>query len=236
MSRTIQRSFVAAWTLAALAGASRAEGQDLSVSSAFEAAGDEVYVVFVQPSVAFGPEVGWGPDLRVGAYRVWTSGNDGWGITPAVGLTYRTEAGLIGGSVGWAIRDDENGIAVFGGADNGLHTGLHTEYWGDGTWGLQGIANYNWGGDFLWSRARVTRRIAGGGGGGSTALGAELVWQAQADDDDAIDGNEYEATYIGPVLQLIRPSGANWALSGGLKMTEPTDDSTWYAKVELYLP
>jgi hypothetical protein len=62
------------------------------------------------------------------------------------------------------------------------------------------------------------------------------VWQSETDDDDAIDGNEYEATYIGPVLQLIRPSGMNWAFSGGLKMTEPTDDNTWYAKVELYLP
>jgi hypothetical protein len=140
----------AVWTLAALIGASRSEAQDLSVSSAFEAAGDEVYVIFVQPSVAFGPDVGWRPDLRVGAYHVWTSGDDGWGITPAAGLSYRTEAGMIGASVGWAIRDDENDIDVFGGSDNGLHTGLHTEYWGDGTWG----------------RLRVERRARGAADGG----------------------------------------------------------------------
>src|SRR5687767_8729339 len=82
MSRTTRGSSAAVWTLAALVGATRSEAQDLSLSSAFEAAGDEVYVVFVQPSVAFGPEVGWRPDLRLGAYHVWTSGDDGWGITP----------------------------------------------------------------------------------------------------------------------------------------------------------
>ena len=143
---------------------------------------------------------------------------------------------MIRGTLGWAIRDDENGIDVFGGSDNGVHTGLHAEYWGDGTWGAQGIATYNWGDDFLWSRARLTRRVSGGDGGTSVALGGELVWQSELEDDDTVEDNEFEATYIGPVLQIIQPSGMNWAISGGLKKIQPEDDDTWYAKVELYLP
>ena len=93
---------------------------------------------------------------------------------------------------------------------SGIHTGLHTEYRDDGTWGLQAIAAYNWGGDFLWSRARLTRRVADSWSEGATALGAELVWQAETDDDDPIEGNECEAIYVGPVLQFNRPGGTAW--------------------------
>ena len=224
--------------LVALAAASvprSASGQDLSWALAAEAAGDDVYVLYGQPSLSFGPEVGWSPDIGISAYHVWTSGADGWGITPQVGLKYRTDGGFIGGSVGWAIRDDVEGIDVFGGSDNGLHTSLHTEYWGSGTWGLQGIASYNWGSDNLWSRARVTRRVNSLQSPRAIALGAELVWQV-ADGGEGEDDNHYEATYIGPVLQLIQPGGVTWALSGGLKSTQPGDNDTWYAKVELYLP
>jgi hypothetical protein len=210
--------------------------QDLSWSSAAEAAGDEVYVVFTEPSLLFGSGMGVRPLISVGAhYVVISDGDNSWGLTPAAGLRYQTDGGFIQGKVGWAIRPDEGGFDVFGGDESGLHTALHTEFYGDGTWGLQGIASYNWGADFLWSRARVTRRIAERSGGGGIALGAELVWQAVTDDDDVIDGNEYGATYIGPVLQFSGP-GSIWALSGGVKMTDPGDDNTWYAKVELTLP
>ena len=95
MARTIRRVLTAAGMAVALVGTKPLAAQDLSVSSAFEAAGDEVYVVFVQPTIGFGPEEGWRPDVGVGAYHVWTAGEDTWGITPAVGLGYRTAAGMI---------------------------------------------------------------------------------------------------------------------------------------------
>jgi hypothetical protein len=221
-----------------MGGSREAAAQDLSWSSAVEAAGDEVYVVFTQPTLRFGPQEGLRPSLSLGAYHVWTPGEDTWGLTPAAGLGYHTGGGMIAGTVGWAIRDaDDAGESdFFGGSDNGLHTGVHTEFWGDGSWALQGIASYNWGSDFLWSRARVLKGLSGG----STSLGAELVWQAKTDDGDLIDDNEFQATYIGPVVQFSRPNGSVFAVSGGLKMTEPdsptTENDTWYAKVEFNLP
>lgn len=210
--------------------------QDLSWAFGAEAGGDEVYVLFGQPSLAFGTVPGLRPILSLGAHYVILDGGNSWGLTPTAGLRYQTSGGMIQGNVGWAIRGNERSFDVFGGSKSGLHTGVHTEFWGDGSWGLQGIANYNWGSDFLWSRARLTKRIAQRSSGGGVSLGGELVWQTQTDDDDLIAGNEYEATYIGPVLQLSTASGMNWAFSGGWKHTQPGDNSTWYAKVELALP
>ena len=237
MIRTGAAATVAAAALM-IGGARAASAQDLSWASAFEADGNEVYVVFTQPSLTFGTGT-VRPSIMLGAYHVWTPGEDTWGLTPAAGLGYYTSGGLIKGTLGWAVRDDDNGneVDVFGGSNNGLHTGIQTEFWGDGEWGLQGLASYNWGSDFLWSRARVARRIMQSSSGGSTSLGAELGWQTVADDGDLIDDNEYEATMIGPVLLFNRPSGMSWALGAGVKLTEPgPDDSTWYAKVEMNLP
>jgi hypothetical protein len=228
-----------AWLAAVLAVSGMARGaaaQDLSWSSAAEAGGDKVYVLFTEPTVLFGPEQGVRPLISVGAhYVVIDQGDNSWGLTPAGGLRWQTSGGFLEGKVGWAIRDEEGGFDVFGGDKSGLYTGAHTEFYGDGSWGLQGIATYNWGADFLWSRARALKRIAQLSSGGGVSLGGELVWQAQTDDDDLIADNEYEATYIGPVLQIGK-ARAIWAFSGGLKMTQPADDDTWYAKVELTLP
>ena len=211
-----------------ITGAARVDAQDLSWSSAVEIGGDEVYVLFTEPSLLFGPEEGLRPLVSLGAYYIILDGENSWGLTPAAGLRWQTDGGFISGKVGWAIRPDEAGADVFGGGDSGLHTSGHVEYWGDGTWGLQGIASYNWGAEFLWSRARGTRRVAEHASGASTALGAEFLW---------LDGATYQATYLGPVIQHIRPGGAVWAVSGGLKGVETTpDDNTWYLKVELSLP
>jgi hypothetical protein len=230
------RVVVAGGVLALALGARSASAQDFTWSSAAEAAGDEVYVLFTEPGVLFGPATGVRQMLSVGAHYVVGEGENSWGITPAAGLRYQTSGGFIGGKVGWAIRPEEGGFDVFGGNESGLYTGAHTEFYGDGSWGLQGIATYNWGADFLWSRARVLKRVAERASGGGISLGGELVWQAQTDDDLPGD-NEYQATYIGPVLQFTGGEGAPiWAVSGGYKATEPTDDSTWYAKVELTLP
>ena len=214
-----------------------AAAQDLQWSATAEAGGDEVYLLFAEPTLLFGPETGLRPFVRVGAhYTIVSDGENSWGLTPAGGLRWQTTGGFIGGSVGAEIAGDDDSFDPFGGGDTGLHTGIHAEFWGDGSWGLQGIANYNWGADFLWSRARATKRIASRSNGGGISLGAELVWQAQADDGDAIEDNEFQATYIGPVLLVNGPRGANWGFSGGLKHTDPLDDDTWYAKVELFLP
>lgn len=219
--------------------------QDLSWSFAGEAAGDKTYVVFGQPTLLFGPSTGWRPFVHVGGHVVWTDSPTGtknaWGITPAAGLRWQDSGGFLEGSVGWAIasEDVDRGFDVFGGGKSGLHTGVHTEYWGSGNWALQGIANYNWGADFLWSRAQILKRVATRSGGGGVSLGARLTWEAQAD-SDIPSANRFQGTLVGPVLQVSGPSGMNWGVSAGYKHTRPkstsVDNDTWYAQVDLYLP
>jgi hypothetical protein len=224
-----------ALVLAAVALPASVSAQHLSWTSSAQADGDEVYVLFTEPTLLFGPDMGVRPFVKAGAYYVMVDvGDDSWGLTPAAGLRWQTDGGFIAGELGWALRDD-GGVRVFGGDESGVHTMLQTEYYGDGSWGLSGIAAYNWGGDFLWSRARVLRRIATRSGGGGVSLGGELVWEAQTEDEDAIEDNEYDAMYVGPVLQIASGSTI-WAISGGLKQSDPGDDDTWYARVEFTLP
>jgi hypothetical protein len=236
MVPNIRVAAVAALAAACFAGAQPARAQDLSFAAAAEAAGDEVYVVFGEPTLLFGPAMGLRPLVRAGAYYVIAPGENSMGVTPAAGLRYMTTGGFIQGAVGWNFAGNENGFDPIGGGANGLHTSVQTEFWGDGDWGASGIASYNWGSDFLWSRARLTKRIMPRANGGAVGLGAELVWQAVTDDGDAFDDNEYEATYIGPVLVFSHPTGPGFSIGGGVKMTQPDDDSTWYAKVELFVP
>ena len=213
--------------------------QDVSLSSAVEAGGDEVYLIFSELSAVAGGE-GWRPVGSLAAYMVFTEGDDSWGVTPAVGLRYRAPGGFLQGKVGWAFRD-EGGTPFFGGDDSGVHTSAHAEYWGDGTWSAQGIASYNWGSDYLWSRARLARRVATLDGGGAVALGGELVWQADTDDQlvQGVEVEGYEATQIGPVLQWVTSAdGAVVSFSGGWKNNSVADfeEDTWYVKAELHLP
>jgi hypothetical protein len=240
MTKSVRSALMLVSGLAGLAPGLGLAAQDLSFSAAAEAGGDEVHVLFAQPQLSFGPDRGLRPFLSLGAhYVIVDQGDNSWGVTPAGGLKYQTSGGMISGSLGWAIADDDvnNGFDVFAGGESGLHTGVHTEFWGSGAWAMQGIATYNWGSDFLWSRARLLKRIKERSGGGGILLGGELAWQAQTEDDDLIDDNEYQATQIGPVLQFTSTDGPGFSLSGGWKMTETSvDNDTWYAKVELYLP
>src|SRR6185295_13992742 len=109
----------------------------------------KVYVLFTEPSLIFGTSPGLRPLISVGAHYVIVDvGENSWGVTPSAGLRYQNSGGFIQGNVGWAIRPDNGGFDVFGGSDSGLHTALHTEFYGDGAFGLQGIATYNWGAHF----------------------------------------------------------------------------------------
>ena len=120
------------------------------------------------------------------------------------------------------------------GGDGGhLNASLQAELAGDGAWDLQGIASYSWGSDVVWSRARVARVVSMSASGGSIALGAEAVWQAQRDDGDLVHGDEYRASFFGPVVRFARAGGSVMGLSGGLKRVEPVASRTWYVKLEL---
>ena len=225
--------------VAALAFVVPLKAQSVALNAAAEAGGDEVHLLF-SVLARVGEGTGWRPVGTIGGYLVLTEGENSWGLTPAAGLRYATDGGFLQGQVGWALRDEE-GSPFFGGDESGLHTALHAEFWGEGTWSAQGLASYNWGADYLWSRARLARRLAALASGGGVALGGELVWQADTDDQTilGVEVDGYQATQIGPVLQwTTRGGGPVLAFSGGWKNSAfgDVDDDTWYARAELYLP
>src|SRR5688572_331078 len=84
-------------------------------------------------------------------------------ITPTVGLANNFGPGAIQLSVGYAFSDaDEDlGVPIVAGeaGRDGVVTIAQLDYWGDGGLGGQAIASYNFGGESLWARGRVTQRI-----------------------------------------------------------------------------
>lgn len=128
-----------------------------------------------------------------------------------------------------SIEEPEGGAAD----ESGWNASLQAELAGEGPWTLQGIASYSWGGEVLWTRARVTRALSSDAAGRSIALGGEVVWQGQMDDGDVLRDAAYRATSLGPVVRIARSAGAVWALSAGLKRVRPVAGDTWYAKLEI---
>lgn len=222
---TVALGLVALGAVTLAPGAARAQ---ITWTAAGEVGGDDVNLLFT--SLGWNP--GWEgirPTLGLSAYRVGTPGGDIYSVGPSVGLEYRASEGSLEVDVGYSFKDADAATPFFGGGEDGATTGLHGEYWGDGTWGLQGIASYNWGSEYLWSRGRVTRRVAALDRGGSVALGAEAVWQGETGDEI---GEEYRVTQYGPVVQWI--TGRDWILAaGGGWKNISIDDDTWYAKLEV---
>lgn len=224
---TVALALVAVGALVVAPGAAQAQ---ITWSSAGEVGGDDVNLIFT--SLGWTP--GWmgiRPTLGVSAYRVGTEGGDIYSFGPSVGLEYRASGGSLEVDVGYSFKNSDASSPFFGGSEDGATTGVHAEYWGDGTWGLQGIGSYNWGSEYLWSRGRVTRRVVQLDPG-SLNLGAQAVWQGQTGDEP----NPYRVTQYGPVVQWI--TGTDWILAGsaGWKNIEDQDD-TWYAGLEIvYTP
>lgn len=207
-----------------------AQALDWSSASTVETAGDDMTLIYTQFSVK-PAGLGWKPIASLSLYRLETEFDGTWSLTPAVGMEYRAPGGQVNGKVGYGFKDRDAPVPFFGGSSSGISTSLHGEYWGDGRFGLQGIGSYNWGSDYLWSRARGTARVAQVPAG-NIAVGAEYVWQGEF--DAPVGTEKYESSQYGPVVQWItRDGGPIFVVGGGWKQI-PGDD-TWYAKAELVL-
>lgn len=205
-----------------------------------ETSGDEVTLLLGQVSLHPGG-LGVMPVVSLQSYWVDHPGGSTWAVEPAVGLRYRAQTGALQGKVGYAWKnDDDDGTAFpfFGGGESGVTTSAQADYWDAGAFGLQGIGSYNWGSEYLWSRARGTVR-AMQGDWGNLHVGGEVGWQGNM----AEETTEYQALQYGPVLQwnsgnmLTMVFGAGW--KDWESTTRPTpltevvsEDNDWYVKVE----
>jgi hypothetical protein len=230
------RGNAARWTAAVLAlclACHDVHAQVLGVNTSTEGGGDRLGLLRSELSLARAG-MGLRPVASLEGYLVLGDGEGVWGATPMVSLWYRTDSGYVQAKLGWAFRD-EVAVAYFGGSENGLHTGAQAEFWGD-LYNAKGVVSYNWGGHYLWSHARLGRRIAELAEGGSLGLGVELIGQAEIRDPPA-PLERFGAIQVGPVLQWT-PGAARptFSFSGGWKRTESGGGSdTWYLRAELSL-
>lgn len=242
----------AAIALAALIATPAGAQMELTFVGVGETAGDDVSLLLGQVS-AHRAGLGLMPVFSLQAYTVVIDGGDNtWAVSPGVGLRYRADAGALQAKVGYSIRPDEDegpAFPFFGGAEGGVTTSLHADYWDRGAYGLQGLASYNWGSEYLWSRARGTLRLAELGAGSSIHGGVEGVWQGELRELETglVGGfadSRYRAVQVGPILQwnsanVIGILGGGWKKNefdfgdDGAFVDQEADDSTWYFKVEL---
>jgi hypothetical protein len=150
-------------------------------------------------------------------------------ITPTVGLANNFGTGEFQARVGYAFSDGDDVPApvVTGAAgEDGVVTLAQLDYWGNGGWGAQAIGSYNFGGESLWARGRVTQRIASLSGDGQIRLGAEVA---------LLNDDFYDAVQVGGVIGFHPGRGA--IINGGIgrKLTDDGEDATYFrAEIVLF--
>jgi hypothetical protein len=218
--------------LAASAGiASSADGQQIVAFGAAEYSGERRSVQLLGFAVSSGLP-GWSPVFTVTGLRFTfpvtdvlgtTTTADAFAVAPSLGLRYQTETRSTGVHVGYIFVDEDQSVgAITGspvGSSDGVFATFQHDYWGRGERLAQLIATYNFGGNYLWSRAKGGVRFPsiasplyiGGevifqGGGRDNTLGIPNTWVLQA----------------GPALMFQLTPNFRLDLSGGVRV--PIDD------------
>lgn len=228
---------VAVAVVVAIGSASALNAQSATFTFVGETAGDDLSMLLGDVDFVFGMGE-WRPVVGLQSFVVFdefaAERHTLWAVTPSVGLRYATPVGFFQGKVGYSWTDADTPLPFFGGGEAGVTTSLHGEYWGDGRLGLQGIGSYNWGAEYLWTRARATVGLMPTREGAIKG-GLEASWQGHIQDQASL-ATSYSAIMVGPLLQWATPNvtaglGAGWKHydRGSVDGT----DSTWYARAEL---
>ena len=207
-----------------------------------ETSGDDLTLLLASGSLS--PE-GHGVKPIVGLQGLFLMGEDesSWSVTPSAGLIMRAPTGALQARVGYTFAEDSD-LPFFGapdaGDDPGVSTSAQADYWDAGAFGLQGIASYNWGSEYLWTRARGIVRVMELDFGGGIHVGPEFVYQGEMGEEELGDLH-YSATQLGGIVQWNSGNRLIGVFGAGIKNIDedfigPDDDeSTWYAKVEFVL-
>ena len=200
-----------------------------SIYGAYEHGSDDVDIIFVGANAPLNADFsGWTPFLSVGAYRLsyprGTTDVTVKAITPAAGLRRGFDEGSFSVSAGYKFQDTDvaDPIPFFGGSEGGFSTAAALNYWGASPLRLEGLASYNWGASYLWTRARG---LVGLTDDARFRAGGELSWQGQMADGD------YSAVQFGPVLQASF-GRVTVGVRGGWKNDNVSDDNATYFGVE----
>jgi hypothetical protein len=184
---------------------------------------------------------GWSPVLTVTGLRfAFPDGlggtADAFAIAPSLGMRFQTETGSAGVHVGYIFVDEpETAVGVTGspvGSSDGVFATFQADYWGRGERIGQFIATYNFGGNYLWSRAKGGTRF-----GSLTSplfVGAELIFQGGGEDTALGIPNSW-VLQAGPVLMLQLTPNFRVDLSGGVRVPidDPAEEATGdYGRIE----
>jgi hypothetical protein len=151
-------------------------------------------------------------------------------VKPYVGLSSNYGSGSVNGTVGYAFSNRDEGARILSTGGNDVGTGVVVsagwDHWGTGgPWGHQVLASYNFDSEGLWTRGRVTRRIAASGQA-QRRLGAEVAY---------LTGDGYSAWQPGALLELHNGRGGILGLGAGFKLPSAGDNAVYF-KVEGLLP
>lgn len=170
-----------------------------AIYGAYETASDDVSIIFVGGNFPLNASIGsWTPYLTASAYRLnyELAGQDVDvnAFTPGVGLRRRFDGGSFAASLGYKFQstDVDEPIPFFGGSDGGVSTSTALTLTGASPFVFEGLGSYNWGAEYLWTRARG---LVGLGSERAFRVGGEVGWQGEMGDGD------YSAVQYGPVVQ-----------------------------------
>jgi hypothetical protein len=161
---------------------------------------------------------------------------DAFAVAPSLGMRYQTQTRATGVHVGYIFVDEDAGVTPIPGAPVGSSDGVFVtfqhDYWGQGERIAQLIASYNFGGEYLWSRAKggvrfpnftsplfIGAEVIFQGGGGDSNLGIPDSWVLQA----------------GPALMFQLGPNFRLDLSGGVRVPidDPANEGTGgYGRIE----
>jgi hypothetical protein len=245
MKAHFRRSRVLVAVLSAWAAiASSAGAQQIVGFGAAEFSGQRRSVQLLGVAVSSGLP-GWSPVFTVTGLRFTfpvtdllgtTTTADAFAVAPSVGLRYQTETRSTGVHVGYIFVDEDEDVAAITGSPVGSADGVFAtfqhDYWGRGERIAQFIATYNFGGRYLWTRAKGGVRFPN-----ITSplfIGGEVIFQGGGEDDDLGIPNTW-VLQAGPALMFQLTPNFRLDLSGGVRVPidDPADEPTGgYGRIE----
>jgi hypothetical protein len=186
--------------------------------------------------VSAGPGgAGWSPLLGVQTYyltyKLPAETRNVFSVRPYAGLRNNFPGGSVAFTAGYAFvsDDDSPGPLGTGVADSrdGVVVSGSLDHWGTGgPLGYQLLASYNFGGESLWTRGRVTTRVSQLANGGQFRVGGEVAYANSGD---------FSMTQPGLVAEWHNGTGFILGFGVGRKIIADGDDATFF-RVETVLP
>ncbi|HEY0673229.1 MAG TPA: hypothetical protein VGD27_13205 [Longimicrobiales bacterium] len=197
-------------------------------------------VVLVLAGVSVSPaRPGWSPVAGVQAsWLQYPIGNGEdrqiIGLLPSIGIRNGFDGGAFQFRVGYAFRDaSDEDVVVIGVppvtadvGDDGFTNSAQLDYWGSGSLNAQLIGSYNYGSEALWSRARLTQRLADFSGDGHIRAGGEAAY---------LTGEGYNAWQVGGVVGFHTGGGTIINAGVGRKLASGDGGDATYFRAEIVL-